>query len=147
MKRGLNKGVASTMQWNDKRAEGVEEVCNLFAVFISIYENDNPLTKNEVDIWEKSGGIYISLNGIEIKFDELLKEILSLDPSKGFGPEGIPNLFLKECAVGLCELLLFIFNKSLMRGVFPDWKNAYVVLIFELSYNRIIGETFVILLK
>ena len=134
MKRSSDNGIPSSMEWNDNKAEGAEEVCNLFAEFFSsIYGAQGPLSKQEREnIMEDSKCGQANLNVIEIKFDELLKGLLSLDTSKGPGPDGISNFFLKECSVGLCEPLSFIFDKSLRWGVFPDaWKDAYVVPIFK----------------
>ncbi|CAD6222047.1 GSCOCG00005308001-RA-CDS, partial [Cotesia congregata] len=55
-----------------------------------------------------------------------------LNPNKGAGPDGIPNIFLKNCATEICEPLTHIFNKSLQSGTFPSvWKLSYVCPIHK----------------
>ncbi|XP_026476263.1 uncharacterized protein LOC113381760, partial [Ctenocephalides felis] len=134
MKKSSDRGIPTSMEWIDKKADGAENICNLFAAFFkSTYDRESKLLPNEFDaLLNGLSNGNTNLSKIEISFDELLQGLLSLDSSMGFGPDGIPNLLLRECSVGLCEPLSFIFNKSLKWGVFPVvWKDAYAVPVFK----------------
>lgn len=66
----------------------------------------------------------------------MLKVIKNLNDKKGAGPDGIPNLFLKNCAIGLCEPITHIFHKSVAEGVFPrEWKLSYVCPIYKYGFK------------
>ncbi|XP_049317413.1 uncharacterized protein LOC125780017 [Bactrocera dorsalis] len=134
MKKSTAKGIPSSMEWNDVKAEGADSVCDLFADFFSsIYQEVDTLLQEDITFsLERLKNCNSNLEDLEITFDELLKRMLALDPSKGPGPDGISNFFLRECAVGLCEPLSFLLNKSLKLGIFPNcWKDAYVVPVFK----------------
>ena len=52
--------------------------------------------------------------------------------SKGFGPDGIANHFLKIAFSVIAESLCDIFNLSIATGVFPEnWKTARFAPIFK----------------
>lgn len=72
------------------------------------------------------------MHDFQAEFNQVHKLLLSLDHKKGAGPDKLPNVFLKNCAVGLCEPLTHIFSKSLLEGVFPTaWKTSYVTPIHK----------------
>lgn len=67
------------------------------------------------------------MNVTDIRFEptfaEVLKRLLDLSTSKESGPDGVPKILLGNCAVGPCDSVLFVFNKSLETGIFPRiWK-------------------------
>ena len=67
----------------------------------------------------------IKVKGVEI----LLQKI---DINKATGPDGIPNIVLKNCAHEISPLLSVIFQKSLDSGDVPaDWRDANVCAIFK----------------
>lgn len=60
----------------------------------------------------------------------------SLDVNKGAGSDGIPSIFIKNCAMSLSNPLSIIYNKSLAEGQCPSiWKKALIVPVFK-SGNR-----------
>jgi hypothetical protein len=76
--------------------------------------------------------------------EEIVKQgILALDTQKGPGPDGISQLILKKIVLVVKKPLTFLFNLSLLSGVFPCvWKESCVVFLFksgekyfELSWN------------
>ena len=72
------------------------------------------------------------LSFLDVTFDIVLKELLLLNTRKGAGPDGLPNQFLKNCAISLCELITHIFNTSLKTGIFPSaLKISYITPIHK----------------
>jgi hypothetical protein len=52
--------------------------------------------------------------------DEVQSVLLELDVSKGAGPDSIPLLFLKNCAITFARPFSLLFNRSLSTSAFPD---------------------------
>jgi hypothetical protein len=62
----------------------------------------------------------------------IVSAIKKLKSDCSCGPDGIPAVFLKECAEQLAVPLEIIFNKSLAEGKLPTlWKMANVVPIYK----------------
>lgn len=141
---GSSQGFPSSMRWGNRHAEGGVEVADLFASFFGdIYTSGQGGIVNLLDIHISNTLEVLSLSheDLEIVYDDLLSGLLCLDVKKGPGPDGIPNRMLRECAVGLCEPLCFIFNFSLAKGVFPmEWKKAYIVPVFKAGSRAVVGN-------
>jgi len=64
--------------------------------------------------------------------EEVYKILLSLDPQKATGPDGIGNKILKEVALPLSKPLSELFNFCLSQGTYPEqWKVAQVIPIHK----------------
>jgi hypothetical protein len=73
-----------------------------------------------------------NLSEITITNDEVLKELLKLNPNKAHGPDDIPTLVLKTCAHELSPSITSLFNASLTEGKMPAaWKLANIVPIHK----------------
>ena len=58
---------------------------------------------------------------------DVFNSLSALDSTKGAGPDGLPPLFLKQCARSLAYPIVAIFNRSLSSGIFPGkWKVAFI---------------------
>lgn len=58
--------------------------------------------------------------------------LISLDPNKATGPDGIGNRLLKESAVPIASPMSHLFNFCLSLGHFPDcWKVANVIPVYK----------------
>ena len=58
----------------------------------------------------------------------------NIDTSKAIGPDGIPDVFLKNCAKELAPSFTKLLNISLQAGVFPNsWKIANICPILKKS--------------
>ena len=65
----------------------------------------------------------------DVHLDEhcILSALSELDPSKSVGPDGIQNVILRECRLGLCKPLLLLFKRSILCSALPlEWKHAIV---------------------
>ena len=68
--------------------------------------------------------------------EEVIFLIMSLDPSKANGPDGISAQMLKGTAHSIAPSLTKLFNISISQGRFPEcWKTSSVVPIPK-SANR-----------
>ena len=69
---------------------------------------------------------------IKITTRNVRKALKAIDISKSAGPDGVPGIVLKNCAMELAPVLTRLFNMSLKSGVFPDeWKLAHVTPIHK----------------
>lgn len=73
-----------------------------------------------------------TLNNIEIAEQEVFEALISLDPSKAVGPDGIgPNL-LKYCSTALCNPLHHLFSLCLQQHDIPsEWKSHLITPIHK----------------
>lgn len=121
------------MSLDGKTVTGGQAICDLFSDhFQSIYSNtsdsniDTIMHEEEFQTYSGSH----SLGACRIQECEVLRQLSTLDISKGPGPDGIPPIVLKKCAENLHRPLTTIFNKSLESGTFPDqWKLAHITPI------------------
>ena len=67
-----------------------------------------------------------------INIPQLERVLGKVDTSKGSGPDGLANFFIKIGLPVIAESLCNIFNLSLATGVFPDsWRIARVAPVFK----------------
>ena len=72
------------------------------------------------------------LKDIRVHEEEIAKLLSELDTTKAPGPDCIPTLVLKECAIQLATSLHALFNLSFHLGVFPSiWKLANIAPIHK----------------
>ena len=72
------------------------------------------------------------LSDTDIVFSELdvLRVVKDINVHKGSGIEFLPTFILKDCFEVLLPQLLYLFNQSMLLGLFPDnWKVATITLI------------------
>ena len=72
------------------------------------------------------------LNFIQASFQEVLKALKNIDPSKASGPDQIPDRALRECSSEIAPSLTRLLNISLSVVCVPqDWERANVVPGFK----------------
>ena len=127
-KRRNNLDIPSEVQWNDMIASNGDEICNLFASFFqSIYTQDINLPENRDEMQFDKRINDADLSKLTVNYDTVFKQLNQLNVKKGSGPDGVPNIFLRNCAIGLCEPITHILSKSLESGVFPTaWKLSFI---------------------
>ena len=93
-----------------------------------IPEASNPLLSNEYEVNPKS----LKFHFEPVSIPQIERVFGKFDTSKGSGPDGLANFFLKIGLPVIAESLCDIFNLSLATGVFPDsWKIARVAPVFK----------------
>ena len=61
-----------------------------------------------------------------------MSHLLSLNPKKSIGPDGLSIRYLKEIAVEIASPLTELYNISLHTGVFPsDWKHCHITPVHK----------------
>lgn len=72
------------------------------------------------------------ISNIIFSEDIVLKELMSLNITKGPGPDGIPPIFFKHTARVISSPLCLIFNRCLEEGIVPPiWKMANITPVFK----------------
>ena len=99
----------------------------LIRQFKSVFtrEQNTTLPKTTKHVKDTIPTIIIRPEGVE----KLLKQLF---PSKASGPDGLPNIILKECSKQLAPGLASIYQKSINTGSLPnDWLNANITCVFK----------------
>ena len=93
------------------------------SVFTKFQKGDIPSVKKVVNS---------SLDHITVTTVGVAKLLGKIQVGKASGPDEIPNVVLKECAVELAPAVAFLFQRSIDTGTLPvDWTNANVVPVFK----------------
>ena len=118
----LNKPDNSLTSSDEEKAN----VLNDF--FASVFTTED--TSNIPKIENLSGNVFLS--ELLLTEDAVKQKLKNLNISKAMGPDGIPNIILKELSNELSLPLCILFNKSLTEGKVPKgWKSAEVTAIFK----------------
>jgi hypothetical protein len=118
------------MHFESRLASSPDDICDLFADFIQRTHAEPDLVQGDPPF-----------GALQFILDEVQSVLLELDVSKGAGPDGIPPLFLKNCASDFARPLSLLFNRSIPICVFPDrWKLSYETPIFKKSRRNIVED-------
>jgi ribonucleases P/MRP protein subunit RPP40 len=114
------------------------DVADVFSLYFnSVYVDHPPETDLSSNI--SSGGF--SLNYIEFFATDIFDILSSLPPRVSFSPDGLPYIFLKNCAVSLVSPLVHLFNRSMLTGKVPSlWKTAIVNPIFKKGKKSVVSN-------
>lgn len=123
-----SSGIPSLMNYKNEIANSPKDIAQLFrSYFSSVY--CTPPTSVNSNSHIKS---HMHIGDISLPESIVFEGLMNLDSSKGCGPDGIPPVFLVNCAQSLCRPITIIFNLSLESGIFPDiWKTSCVKPIFK----------------
>lgn len=73
-----------------------------------------------------------SLSSINFTPQKVEEALMSMKKNSSPGPDGIPTIFLQQCAKTLCIPLSSAMNESMEHRTFPKtWSHAYVTPIFK----------------
>ena len=127
-KKGSSSGGVGILRDNNKVGiEPRDKAEMLNAQFASVFCTDEP---SDPPVLSASPFPQMpKINVVEAGISALLRK---LDPRKASGADGIPAVFLKECATELAPMLTAIAQKSLDTKEVPsDWKRALVSPVFK----------------
>lgn len=123
---------------NDVFSEG-QDICNAFNGFFESVFIPSTTTNNyqHLDLIDYGSSNAVSTVNIS---PALVEKLLSrLDKNKGAGCDGIPPLFLANCAKTLAYPIYLLFHKSLKQGTFPsEWKKSYIIPIHKKGSKAVI---------
>jgi hypothetical protein len=114
-----------------------QEISNMFndyfrSVFNTDLSNNGGVTDYGPDALMKSSAYNVAIGSVDISKTEVEKYLRNLDPSKGYGPDGLPPILLKLCFKQLAFPIWLLFKKSLESGCVPSvWKRCFVVPILK----------------
>lgn len=116
------------MKLGESDASDPSHIANLFALHFK-----SAATEPVVDghhTFHMDNQTHSSIAPFTIPEPEVLAILSNCDANKRGGPDGIPNLFIKNCALSLANPLCTIFNISLSEGVCPRaWKSSSITNI------------------
>ena len=109
------------------------DICNLFSEFFySVYEPSSLDDKFDIVDMGHPNNDDSNIHSIYITRDSIVKELSSLDISKGAGTDNIPPVFFKSIRNSIAYPLQYVFNRCLREGIFPDvWKTARIVPVHK----------------
>lgn len=123
---------------NVRRPDGVlttsvSENCEIFNnYFSSVFTADDGVLQQLPARADSN----LALSSVEFTPEKVFSALRSLRPTLSAGPDGIHNVFLKNCAAALCVPLCHIFDSSMKDNVLPkSWKRAYVTPVFKKGAN------------
>lgn len=74
----------------------------------------------------------VKLDSVDFSIDKVYKTLRRLKPSTSCGPDGLPNVILKNLACSISAPLSYIFNSSFSSHYLPSqWLQAYVTPVFK----------------
>ena len=69
---------------------------------------------------------------VNVSYDLVITYLCNLKATNSCGPDGIPNIFLRLAAKGLCTPLTILFQRSVFDGLIPDaWRVAKILPLYK----------------
>ena len=127
-KRNNRSFLPAVMHMGDKVANTGADIANLFATtFSSVYTSPRSTSYSHNNYYLNNANQQNNIGSLSFNEKDIINKIKKIDTYKGSGPDGIPPLFVKQCATALVLPLSIIFNHSLKKGTFPyEWKKARI---------------------
>lgn len=154
-KRLYEYNIVSDLKSNPKRFFNyIRNNKNSKVIISKLLKHDGSYTTNDSDSAKVLNDHFKSVFNHEHTFDDNMEEnyphnhsklenfyftpndvyqlLISLDVSKGTGPDNTHNIVIKNCAQSLCFPLYCIFRLSLDSGCLPDlWKCSNIIPIYK----------------
>ena len=133
-------GFPCSMFLGDIIADSSKSIADLFATYFqTVYTVADTDVNMSSSNWKDN---LVDINSFEISTDLVLSKLLSLDSSVKIGPDGIPSLFLKQCAQNLCFPLQILCERylQLLSKVPTLWKISYVTPIYKKGHRSDISN-------
>ena len=78
---------------------------------------------------------------ITLPVSDVLATLLHLDRSKSPGPDEMPSLILQSLALQIINSIIYIFNKSLNKGIFlSEWKDCNLTPVFKSDQKDVVSN-------
>jgi len=143
LNKSRKKKKINSLLINNKEVKNETEMANIFGDYFSKTGNDlssnYPSTcrceKKYEKIFEQSF-VYEEISAFEI-----FKMIRTLNNKKTTGIDGISNLVLKNIGVYVVDVLTYLFNSSVYRGVYPEAiKLVKVIPLYKKDDDKIVSN-------
>ena len=107
-----------------------QDKARLFYSYSYSVFNDKDLTNDSLTITNETSGT--SLSDIVITAEDVHEALVSLDPNKAMGPDGISPKVLKYCTDALCQPISYLFQLTITNSYLPsEWRTYCVIPIFK----------------
>ena len=107
-----------------------QDKARLFNSYSYSVFNDKDLTNDSLTITNETSGT--SLSDIVITAEDVHEALVSLDPNKAMGPDGISPKVLKYCTDALCQPISYLFQLTITNSYLPsEWRTYCVIPIFK----------------
>ena len=124
-----SKHIPSEMKFQGNTSDEPEVVANYLNNFFHSNFTDVHNTDNLPPINSFNNP---NLSIVQLSVAEVRIILQNIDTSKATGPDGIPGVFLKNCAKELAPSFTKLLNISLQAGMFPNsWRMANTCPIFK----------------
>ena len=132
------QGVSNVVDGNGTLTETEEEAANALNIYYqSVFTADDGSTAPP-EFTEKTQA---RLSDVTFTKEVVEETLLSRNPNKAAGPDGIEIRLLKECAEELTPILTELFENSLDKGEVPkSWKEANIVPIHKSGSKAIMSN-------
>ena len=131
-----HSNIPSKMTWTQDStsctAENPADIANLLnRYFYSVLKPSNATDDQSFPFVSNDDTTNLStISDVLLTVEEVCLALNMLDVNKATGPDLIPALLLKNCAVNISPSLCDLFNKSLSSGILPsEWKLANITPI------------------
>ena len=137
--RKSNKTVINEIQYQGQKSKSQVDVAELLNTF---FTEIGPSLSGNVENVETTYEEFLCATDKEFAFEEttcahIFSLLSKLCKSKATGLDNISAKLLRECPDLIAESLTYIFNQSLLTGIFPDeWKSARVTPLYKNSGKR-----------
>ena len=92
--------------------------------------NDKDLTNDSLTTTNETSGT--SLSDIVITAEDVHEALVSLDPNKAMGPDGISPKVVKYCVDALCQPISYLFQLTITNSyLLSEWRTHCVIPIFK----------------
>ena len=103
-------GLTTLTTANGAVSDNLGMATHLNNYFSSVFTKENAQAlPNLTSSFPEMESFTVSENGV-------LKLLLSIDPKKSGGPDGVPSRILKEGATQITPILTYLFNRTLQDG-------------------------------
>lgn len=131
-KKSSSSEIPSELKLGTEVAKSGDDICNLFARHFSSTFSQTAVSHSVHRSNDKQTSSCNTLGRVAFSEEEIVRALKRLNVCKGAGPDGLPPLFVRQCAASLSPPLKIIFNHSIETSVFPEkWKLAHVVPIYK----------------
>ena len=121
-----HNSLPSVMHLDDSHSDNINDTINLFAQFFHSSFSSSHISSRLLHDNDFANFDYTFSDS------DIIKIVSELKDYGGKGPDGIPNVFVKNCIHSLLIPLRAIFQKSLSSHTFPNiWKLSHIIPIFK----------------
>ena len=135
-----NSGKITLCDKSDEEMEGKDTADYINEFFTNIGKNLASKIKDEE--WRfLENESQNSINTLYTDFEEVLDLCKNIDTSKSSGIEFLSSNVLKDAFMVTITQLVFIFNLSLSKAIFPnDWKKATIIPLFKGGNKKLVSN-------